>query len=423
MRIEHKLSSHFKEIQTLIKSPNFIKRHKQNTTDFTRKRKLTFHDVINHVLSVPRKNTTLDLQKFIDTNPHIKAQSYSKQAFSKARSKIKWKAFEEIFDVTTKSLFESSNQHRWKGYQILAIDGTTIQVPQTEENGYDFGINQKAAMGYASTLTDVRNNLVVHAELGTYKTTEAEQARRLLCKFWNTYPDFKKSIVLFDRGYCSYSLIDLLCEQEQPFVIRIKKNMTTSYPISEDRPVITQYIKKQGMKKERFLTIYRIDLENEDDEPEYLLTNLNKDIRFSSKTMKELYGFRWGIECKYKELKTRIHIEAFTGVSEHVIYQDFFASLLFSNISAYIKNYCDKYVRKNHENCKYKYQTNLTSLMVRLKEDYLYILLGLRSNLVKLKKIINLSKKDSSLIRPNRKREHATLHPKVTHNQFYKTKI
>ena len=64
---------------------------------------------------------------------------------------------------------------------------------------------------------------------------------------------------------------------------------------------------------------------------ELLLTNLDK-VEFSKKDIGELYNLRWKIETGFLNLKYAVCIEDFMGVKENSIKQEFFASLIKSNI-------------------------------------------------------------------------------------------
>lgn len=66
-------------------------------------------------------------------------------------------------------------------------------------------------------------------------------------------------------------------------------------------------------KKGEFNGIVRvIKLMLPDGTKETLVTNIF-DSKITVAMFKELYFLRWGIECKYKELKSSIEIEEFSG--------------------------------------------------------------------------------------------------------------
>lgn len=56
----------------------------------------------------------------------------------------------------------------------------------------------------------------------------------------------------------------------------------------------------------------------------------------------ELYFYRWPIELKYKELKSRLAIEEFSGATTTSVFQEFYINMLLSNLSSLIKNQANR---------------------------------------------------------------------------------
>ncbi len=86
-----------KNVKTLITSDEFRTKHSLEDNAFTRNRKLSFQDIIFFILGLPRKSLPTELDLFFEE----KEFSVSKQAFSKARYKISYQAFEDIFQMST----------------------------------------------------------------------------------------------------------------------------------------------------------------------------------------------------------------------------------------------------------------------------------------------------------------------------------
>ena len=77
---------------------------------------------------------------------------------------------------------------------------------------------------------------------------------------------------------------------------------------------------------------------------EYLATNLF-DPSITQQMFQELYFYRWPVETKYKELKSRLAIEEFSGATTVSVFQEFYISLLLSNLSSLIKNQVDEEIQ------------------------------------------------------------------------------
>ena len=75
-----------KNVKDLIASDPFKEKHCLEKTAFTRNRKISFQDIIYFILALPRKSLPTELDLFFEKRGY----SVSKQAFSKARYKIKF---------------------------------------------------------------------------------------------------------------------------------------------------------------------------------------------------------------------------------------------------------------------------------------------------------------------------------------------
>lgn len=56
----------------------------------------------------------------------------------------------------------------------------------------------------------------------------------------------------------------------------------------------------------------------------------------------ELYFYRWPVELKYKELKSKLAIEEFSGATTTSVFQEFYINMLLSNLSSLIKNQANR---------------------------------------------------------------------------------
>ena len=140
----------------------------------------------------------------------------------------------------------------------------------------------------------------------------------------------KNSIVIFDRGYPSYDMFDYLNDKELLFLMRVSNSFKLAQSVDSDDSIL-EYKLNCEVKKVKVLKI-----KLSDDVTEVLVTNIY-DEKITPMEFKELYFLRWGVESKYKELKSSIKIEEFSGTKPIAIEQDFYTSIYLSMISALIK--------------------------------------------------------------------------------------
>jgi hypothetical protein len=115
-------------------------------------------------------------------------ESVTAAAFSQARKRIRHTAFIELNEQAIVSVMYREGEYlRYKGFRVLAIDGSKIRLPETEEINQEFGQvaytngqneESKGSHTYAqgSVLYDVLNHIAVDAFLGKGTDYEVDLA-------------------------------------------------------------------------------------------------------------------------------------------------------------------------------------------------------------------------------------------------------
>lgn len=78
--------------------------------------------------------------------------------------------------------FQPVNLRTWNGFHIYAVDGSTIQIPESKENYEVFGGNPNktkiiSPLASASVLYDVINDILIDVSLHPYRYNERESAK------------------------------------------------------------------------------------------------------------------------------------------------------------------------------------------------------------------------------------------------------
>ena len=97
--------------------------------DFTRERKLPLYKVISALLCMEGGSLTNELRRYFGCSQDTASGS----AFIQQRQKINEFAFPSLFDLFVKNTDE---ERLYKGYRLLAADGSDIQIP-TNQNYKD----------------------------------------------------------------------------------------------------------------------------------------------------------------------------------------------------------------------------------------------------------------------------------------------
>lgn len=136
--------------------------------------------------------------------------TYSQQAFSKGKMRIKWEAFKDIFSVTVDDCYSEYNYQTYAGYRLLAVDGSRLNLPYHPGSMEEFGV-QKSSGGQIQALTsclyDVLNGVVVDAIIAPCNASERDLAAEHLR---NLQAIKEPDLIIFDRGYPSANMIDKL---------------------------------------------------------------------------------------------------------------------------------------------------------------------------------------------------------------------
>lgn len=402
MKIRRYFDLAIKETQGKLDNFLFKCSYRLNAKDFSRESKMGFKQTVLFMMNMIKKSIQVELNGFIETALK-KDFSISKQAYAKARQNIKPEIFIDLSNSVVNGVYDKCDDYKvWNGYRLSAIDGSTLEIPNTEELRKEFGYSEnkssKLARARASCIYDVLNKLVIKSKIDRFDTCERVVAKDLIMQM--IADGTKHDIILFDRGYPSAEFIAFLIENGIDYIMRAKKNFSNDVKKANKED---QLIKVTHNKKSYNVRVLRFQLES--GEEEILLTSL-LDKNLIIKDFKTLYFMRWGIEIKYDDLKNKIQIENFTGTTKVSIEQDFYASIYLSNMAELVRIQNEEILRERNcsKELKYEYKTNINLLIGSLKDKFVMMLL--ENNPVKRKKIykklMDQIAKNSVPIRPDR---------------------
>lgn len=416
------LSLILKETSNLITSNEYKECYSIGNT-FSRNRKLSFSNTVHFIWSALRKSISSEIDNFIEDHPYLNFPNITKQAFSKARQNISPEAFNELCRLFIEKFYSlKKNLNTWNGFNIFAVDGTSLQVPDTKECGEYFGLSSnqnktRTAIAAASAIYDVLNDIIVDARIIKYKTSERYMARQHIEVLTDRISS-KNSIVIFDRGYPSYDMFDYLNDKELLFLMRVSNSFKLAQSVDSDDSIL-EYKLKGEIKKVRVLKI-----KLSDDVTEVLVTNIY-DEKITPMEFKELYFLRWGVESKYKELKSSIKIEEFSGTKPIAIEKDFYASIYLSMISALIKKDADVAIANDNKDKSLNstYQSNRNFILGQVFKQIIQLLVKSKSRNKILQSILEKAIKICSQVRGNRSCKRKNKYPRKKYHHNIKSCI
>ena len=400
-------------LKSLLFSEDFKDRHRLNEKDFTRKRCLTFGVVIIFLPNMIKRALQDELDEFFKLleGAEVAVRVVTKSAFSQARKKLKYEAFVELNQVQVTYFYDYFEWQTWHGLRLLAVDGSTAELPNTPEIIEHFGAWHPAAGGLCplarvSQMFDVLNQVTLDAIIAPKALGE----RALAALHFAALK--AGDLVLMDRGYPAFWLFALILAQKAHFCARmplgvwgvvdrfvatgLAEQIVTLYPSYEAR----RECHARGLSTEP-LTVRLIRVELPSGEIEVLATSLLDSNAYPVSVFKDLYHHRWPVEEDYKAMKCRIEVENFSGKSVLAVYQDFHAKVFTMNLTAILAQPAQKVVQQESQEKKYTYQINMTNAFSKMKDTV--VLLLRRANILPLlQRLWQLMIKTIEPIRPGR---------------------
>lgn len=384
--------------------------------DFTRKRKQSFSGTLIFMLNRITKTLSVEIHSFINHFRVIQGSSnveeFTKSAFVQYRKKIKSEVFIDLSRILINEFYTDNEGsiELWNGLRLLAVDGSRVTLPVTQELQEEFGVakNQTdtvVVQGRVSVLYDVLNGFIIDSKLSKLSISERKLALDHL--------EYTKAedLVIYDRGYPSFELIHEHKERGIEFLFRVQSNFNNQVKtfIKSDKQTDLVYVKpdktakiinKRYSKKEQILVrLDKVILPN--GSIEILMSSLTDIDKYLNSIFKELYFFRWKVETFYDELKNKLKIENFSGYSKQAIYQDFYSTIFVCNIQSLLIKDINENLKEKQT--KYQYKVNANVSYGILKDKILEIFLSEKPMGQITKEIKDLFKKHTIPIRPDRK--------------------
>ena len=218
--------------------------------------------------------------------------------------------------------------------RIFLMDATTISLCLSL---FDWA-HYKTAKGAVKmhTLLDYDGNLPAYVNITDGKTADNKGAYDI--------PLLKGSVVVADRYYNDFSLLNVWDSTEVFFVIRHKENLqytsVSELPLPENRhqhvliDEIIELSNPQSRKKYPKL-LRRVAIW--DDENQQVIELITNQMSWAASTISQLYKSRWQIEIFFREIKQLLHIKSFIGTSENAVMIQIWTALITILVLKYLK--------------------------------------------------------------------------------------
>jgi len=209
--------------------------------------------------------------------------------------------------------------------KIFLLDATTISLCLSI---FDWA-KYKTAKGAIKmhTLLDFDGNLPAYVNITDGKIADNKGAYDI--------PLLKGSVIVADRFYNDFSLLNIWDSNGIYFVIRHKENLQynvikeNELPEKRHQHILKDEIieLKNKSSKEKYPKMLR-RVAIWDDVNKHVIELITNQITWTANTIGELYKSRWEVEIFFRDIKQLLHIKSFIGTSENAVLIQIWTALI-----------------------------------------------------------------------------------------------
>ena len=252
----------------------------------------------------------------------------SKSSISYQNKNRNWELFRSYYYQLLSSLGQQAGfkQVKFKiKSKIFLLDSTTISLCMSL---FDWA-KYKTAKGAVKmhTLLDFDGNLPAYVNITNGKTADNKGAYDV--------PLLRGSVIVADRFYNDFSLLNIWDSKGVYFVIRHKENIQyitvkeNELPENRHHHILKDEIieLKNNASKEKYpKKLRRVAVWDEvNSQTIEIITN---QMTWTANTIGELYRSRWQVEIFFREIKQLLHIKSFIGTSENAVLIQIWTALI-----------------------------------------------------------------------------------------------
>ena len=252
----------------------------------------------------------------------------SKSSISYQNKHRTWELFREYYYTMFQYLGQQANFKRVKfkiKSKIFLLDSTTISLCLSIFDWAKYKTTKGAVKMH--TLLDYDGNLPTYVNITDGKTADNKGAYDI--------PLVRQSVIVADRFYNDFSLLNVWDSSQVFFVIRHKENIQyekikeNELPDNRHQHILIDEIivlKNQSSKYKYPKKLRRVAIW--DDVNQQTIELITNQMTWSCNTISELYKSRWQIEIFFRDIKQLLHIKSFVGTSENAVMIQIWTALI-----------------------------------------------------------------------------------------------
>lgn len=317
--------------------------------------------------------------------PELSSECVTGSAFSLARYKIKVALFLELNNMMKAHISELPPK-LWNGFQLIAGDGTTVNMPSSPKIKEHFGIysvsgeKTTTCLSNACMLYDVLSGFVLDSIIAPISIGESMLIIPLLKNL-----KMPNAMILLDRGFGYFSMIKLLLINNLSFCIRLKASQSDFAKkafLNSSDDFITEWfpseMERATTRNQNLdinpITVRVTKITLKSGEIELLVSSLLDLSTITTTQISELYQLRWAVEEGYKNLKPKMKLEQFGCRHYKGIYQEFYAHIFMLNLTSLLGNQVQKQITQRTKKRKLTYQYNWQNAFKFVRDQFINLI-------------------------------------------------
>jgi hypothetical protein len=271
---------------------------------------------------------------------HRKIISSNTSAYCQARSRLKRSYLKKINKKVVESFDKDlKKDHLWLGRRVKVVDGSSVSMPDTEENQklYPQPSGQKKGCGFpvmrVVALFSLQTGAWLNSGFGSLKVHESMIWQKMVKQL------DPGDVILADRGYCSfagyYQLLKLnidsvmrLHQRRSKGVKKIKKLEKNDWLVewTKVKPNPKWITKKEWKEFPPYLRVRHVQINitiaGYRTKKITVATTLIDNKTYPKQAIADLYRRRWLAELFLRDLKTSMHMDVLRCKSPQLIYKE-----------------------------------------------------------------------------------------------------
>ena len=252
----------------------------------------------------------------------------SKSSISYQNKHRSWELFREYYYQLLGRLGQQAGFKQVKfriKSKIFLLDATTISLCLSLFDWAKYKTTKGAIKMH--TLLDFDGNLPAYVNITDGKTADNKGAYDI--------PLLKGSVIVADRFYNDFYLLNIWDSNKVNFVIRHKENIQftvikeNELPENRHQHILKDEIieLKNNLSKEKYpKKLRRVAIW--DDVNKQVIELITNQMTWTANTIGELYKSRWEVEIFFRDIKQLLHIKSFIGTSKNAVLIQIWTALI-----------------------------------------------------------------------------------------------